>query len=207
VTIVEAFYMGAHEVTVAEFRAFVDETKHRTQAEREGGGFDWDDQYKKFQRADLNWRKPGPPSGDRFPVTQVSQTDINAFLQWLSRKEGQTYRLPTEQEWEYACRAGSETQFAFGDDWDLAATLVVHRGFGDRPAPVPVGSTYTNPFGLSEMHGNVFEWCIDARTGTFVIRGSDFMSYIALLRSAARMPAGNFRWGSNAGFRVVRQLK
>jgi formylglycine-generating enzyme required for sulfatase activity len=199
--------MGAHEVTVAEFRAFVDDTKHRTQAEQEGGGFHWEDLAKLSQHAELNWRQPGPPSGDRFPVTQVSQTDIDAFLQWLSRKEGQSYRLPTEQEWEYACRAGSETLFAFGDDWDLARRSVVHRGA--KPwAPVPVGSTYTNPFGLSEMHGNVHDPCIDARfPGTFVLRGGGFMSYIALLRSATRLSSGNVRCTSDLGFRVVRQLK
>jgi formylglycine-generating enzyme required for sulfatase activity len=207
VTIAKAFYMGAHEVTVAEFRAFVDDTKHRTQAERGGGGFDWDDQSKKFQRADLNWRQPGPPSGDRFPVTQVSLTDTNAFLQWLSRKEGQTYRLPTEQQWEYACRAGSEALFAFGDDWDLARKRVGHLA-GAKRAPVPVGSTYTNPFGLSEMHGNVCEWCIDARLpGKFVLRGGDFIMYIVWHRSAARWPVDDVRWESNTGFRVVRQLE
>jgi formylglycine-generating enzyme required for sulfatase activity len=207
VTIAKAFYMGAHEATVAEFRAFVDDTKHRTQAERGGGGFDWDDQSKSFQRADLNWRQPGPPSGDRFPVTQVSQTDIDAVLQWLSRKEGQTYRLPTEQEWEYACRAGSESLFAFGDDWDLARKHAGHLA-GAKKAPVPVGSSYTNPFGLSEMHGNVFERCIDATLpGKFVVRGGDFTIYIVWHRSAARLRADTLGWGSNIGFRVVRELE
>jgi formylglycine-generating enzyme required for sulfatase activity len=207
VTIAKAFYTGALEVTVAAFRAFVDDTKHCTQAEQEGGGMDWDDQGKLSQRADLNWRKPGPPSGDRFPVTQVFRTDIDAFLQWLSRKEGQTYRLPTEQQWEYACRAGSETLFAFGDDWELARQSVVHRGV--KPwAPQPVGSTYKNPFGLSEMHGNVHELCIDARIpGKFVVRGGGFMSYITMLRSATRLSSGNMPGNSDVGFRVVREIK
>jgi len=206
VTLPKAFYMGAHDVTVAEFRAFVDDTSHRTQAERGNGGFDWD-QNKHFQRADLNWRQPGPPSGDRFPVTQVAQTDIDAFLQWLSRKEEQTYRLPTEQQWEYACRAGSEALFAFGDDWDLARKHVGHLA-GAKGAPVPVGSTYTNPFGLSEMHGNVCERCIDARLpGQFVVRGGDFHIYIVWHRSAARHPANKLGWESTTGFRVVRELK
>ncbi len=207
VTIAKAFYMGAHEVTVAEFRDFVDDTKHRTQAEQEGGGFEHVEEKGIRQRADLNWRKPGPPSGDRFPVTQVPQTDIDAFLQWLSRKEGQTYRLPTDQQWEFACRAGSEALFAFGDDWDLARTHVVSRGA--KPwAPRPVGSTYTNPFGLSEMHGNVREPCINTRSPEmFDLRGGSFMCYVALVRSAARYPSGNVGCVSDVGFRVVRPLK
>ena len=72
---------------------------------------------------------------------------------------------------------------------------------------MPVGSTYTNPFGLSEMHGNVCERCIDARIpGKFVVRGGDFILYIVWHRSAARHP-DMVGWESNTGFRVVRQLK
>ena len=101
-----------------------------------------------------------------------------AFCKWLSKKEGKTYRLPTEAEWEYACRAGTTTRFNCGDDPDTlleAANMDHVKGRTefphvqelelpkDKPVTftVPVGSFKPNRFGLYDMHGNVWEWCSD----------------------------------------------
>jgi formylglycine-generating enzyme len=111
------------------------------------------------------------------PVVNVSWNDAVAFCQWLSRKEGKTYRLPTEAEWEYACRAGTITRYCCGDDPE---TLVSFGNVADAAAKKKypdwthvikgndgyvftsrVGSFQPNPFGLYDMHGNAWQWCAD----------------------------------------------
>ena len=92
---------------------------------------------------------------DDHPVVCLTRADVEAFCQWLSKKEGKTYRLPTEAEWEYACRAGTTTPFHFGQ----SATDKDAR-FG-ATSPVKVGSYSPNAFGLHDMHGNVWQWCAD----------------------------------------------
>src|SRR5262249_24196357 len=111
VRISRPFYLGAHEVTVGQFRAFVAATGYRTEAESSGeGGSIYDRVHKRFEQiSDCNWRNPGLPlaQGDDEPVVQVSWNDAMAFCRWLSERDHRSYRLPTEAEWEYACRAGS----------------------------------------------------------------------------------------------------
>src|SRR5262249_24705918 len=94
----------------------------------------------------------------------VSWQDTQAFCDWLGKKEGQKYRLPTEAEWEYACRAGSTTKFFFGDnDKDLDA----YAWHGDiaKGKAHPVGELKPNPWGLYDIYGNVWEWCQDRFDG------------------------------------------
>jgi formylglycine-generating enzyme required for sulfatase activity len=111
-------------------------------------------------------------------VVNVSWNDSVAFCDWLSQKEGKKYRLPTEAEWEYACRGGTTTRYWFGEDFEKLAD---HDNVGDQTAKdrfknwsyhiksrdgfaftAPVGSyRRPNPFGLHDMHGNVVEWCAD----------------------------------------------
>ena len=98
--------------------------------------------------------------GDR-PAITMTHYAAETFCQWLSKKTGKTYRLPTEAEWEYACRAGTYTLFSAGDG--LPATCLrnqkVARDF--EPVSLKVGQTPPNAFGLYDMHGNVEEWCLD----------------------------------------------
>ncbi len=182
VRITRAFEMGAHEVTVGQFGAFVEATGYRTEAERDvAGGFGID-----FETAEVvqdphtSWRDPGFPGftqGPGHPVLMVSWSDAEAFCRWLSAREGREYRLPTEAEWEYAARAGAETAFVSGSDEAdlLAAANVADRSLRERVKAArsttrgsdgyaftaPVGRFRPNAFGLYDTAGNVWEWCND----------------------------------------------
>lgn len=106
---------------------------------------------------------PDNPSrcrGDDLPVTNITWLEATEFCRRLSVKEGRIYRLPTEAEWEYACRAGTSTAFSFGDS---AAALDAFAWFNRNARGVPqrVATKKANPWGLYDMHGNVREWCSD----------------------------------------------
>src|SRR4051812_20968608 len=111
VRITRPFYLGAHEVTVGQFAAFVNDTGYKTDAENStrGGIMLGRDNASWVWSRDANWRKNGISDKDDQPAINVSWNDATAFCAWLSRKEGASYRLPTEAEWEYACGAGSTT--------------------------------------------------------------------------------------------------
>jgi formylglycine-generating enzyme required for sulfatase activity len=181
VRITRPFLMGRYEVTVSQFRRFCAESGYKTEAETDGtGGWGYDPAQGKCYGRDVkfNWRNPGFRQTDDHPVLNVTWNDAVAFCRWLSKKEDKTYRLPTEAEWEYAARAGTETRYANGDDPGCLADVanaLDDRGRtsfphvqeldiapGGRPRfPLPVGSLMPNRFGLCDMHGNVWEWCSD----------------------------------------------
>jgi formylglycine-generating enzyme len=180
VRITKPFYLGIHEVTRGQFRRFVDDSGYRTEAERDGeGGGGWNEETKKFeQNPRYTWQNAGFDQTDEHPVVNVSWNDAVAMAKWLSQKEGKTYRLPTEAEWEYACRARTTTRYSSGDDPEgLAAVGNVADGTLKANIPgwesptitardgavytAPVGRYNANAWGLFDMHGNVCEWCSD----------------------------------------------
>ena len=183
VNITRSFWMGKYEITNAQFEAFVKATGFITTAEKVGSGFGWDATQKTWDMVKgVTWRKPGFPwepegrSGD-LPVVMVSWDDATAFCKWLSGVAGETIALPTEAQWEYACRAGSTTQYGWGDSQQSACQFanVFNQenkgkwglnwdGFPCSDGYVglsPVGSFDPNAFGLHDTTGNVSEWCAD----------------------------------------------
>ena len=109
------------------------------------------------------WHEDGE-NGPNYPITYVSRDDAVAFCEKLREKETKTYRLPTEAEWEYACRAGTETTWCFGNDGSKLGDYAWYRGNAgdtDENYAHQVGLKKPNPWGLYDMHGNVHEWCDD----------------------------------------------
>ena len=173
------FYMGRSEVSVALFRRFVDATGYQTEAEQGArGGMGYSASRKIFvDSPEYTWRNPGFACGDDCPAGIISWNDAVEFCEWLSREEGYRYRLPTEAEWEWACRAGTTTRWSSGDGRDalervanvsdvshslLQRDVDWHMPWDDRyPFSAPPDGFEPNAFGLYHMHGNVWEWCRD----------------------------------------------
>jgi len=168
-----------------------------------------------FEEYDLyceDVKKEKPKDGGwgrgRRPVINVSWHDVVAYCEWISKKTGQNYRLPTEAEWEYSCRAGTTTKWSFGNDkkelekyawYDKNSESKVHR----------VGEKKPNPWGLYDMHGNVWEWCADVfdkKQKTRVRRGGSWFSndfYSSSTYRSRSIPLSSFH---DVGFRLVRTL-
>lgn len=162
---------------------------------------------------------PGSTSAPTLPATHLSFDDAEVLAATLSARSGEQYRLPSEAEWEYACRAGSRTRYAFGDDLD--ATLAL---FGATTGPTTPGTFPANAFGLFDMHGNVREWTADLWHESYdvtpldgspaleghgsmrVVRGGGWSDPPLLLRSAARMRATQSLRANVIGVRLVRVL-
>jgi len=157
---------------------------------------------------------------DNLPVETVSWNDAVEFCQKLSYKTGSEFRLPTEAEWEYACRAGTTTRFNLGDmDSDLARAGWYGGNSGKRTHPV--GQKIPNAWEMYDMHGNVNEWCLDwygdytsssqnnpsgEQSGASrVIRGGGWTNYADSCRSASRYGGNPANRYGNVGFRVVRR--
>lgn len=133
VKITRGFSLGVHEVTNKQYEQF-------------------DPAHKKLRG------KLGVSAGDDDPVVWVTWPKAVEFCEWLSKKEGKTYRLPTEAEWEFACRAGTTTPYHTGDTINADKA---NLGLNREGKPKPVGSYPANAWGLHDMHGNVAEWCHD----------------------------------------------
>lgn len=207
VTISRPFYMQTTEVTLRQWRALMG-------------------------RKMIGGRK-GPPD---MPVVRVSWYDCEHFLDKLNRRDEGVYRLPTEAEWEYACRAGTTTAYSWGDTPDCTRAMYGNNSLKSRDCidyvksrglkpdgPAPVKSYPPNPWGLYDIHGNVWEWCRD-RFGPYdpapavdpqgpdagtmhVRRGGSWYRYGYSCRSANRAyahPASRFQ---TTGFRLVREIR
>jgi sulfatase modifying factor 1 len=212
VRITRPFYLGVHEVTRGQFRQFVDNAGYQTEAEKDGkGGFGWNESANNIeQNPRYTWREAGFEQTDLHPVVNVSWNDAVAFAKWLSQKEGKTYRLPTEAEWEYACRAGTTTRYFCGDDAEgLAEVGNVADGTAKAKHPdwttiaaqdgfvytSPVGHYRPNAWGLYDMHGNVLEWCWDCYGADFY-EGSRVDDPAGLVQAPFQVFFRVFRGGS-----------
>jgi formylglycine-generating enzyme required for sulfatase activity len=195
VTITRPFYMGVYEVTNYEYELFRPEHKK------------------------LRGKDQGLSEDDDEAVINVNWYEAQAFCRWLSDQEGLPYRLPTEAEWEYACRAGTTTHYSMAD----VLPKEYHKNQGmvgvAKKVPLHVGKTPPNPWGLYDMHGNVEEWCYDwygpysegpqtdpvgSIDGDFrVTRGGSHATHIYYLRSANRLGTVPEDKHWLIGFRVV----
>jgi len=233
---VSNFCMSRYAVTVAEFSRFVEASRYRTEAENVGSG-QIISNGKYTVGKGVNWRhgvsgSVRSQSEENHPVLRVSWNDAVAYCKWLSAKSGRHFRLPTEAEWEYACRAGSGTPFNTGEN--ITTSQANYNGNypynnypkGDaRQNTVPVDSFAPNAWGLYNMHGNVFEWCSDWYSGMYydeckakgmvtdpagpamgsyrVIRGGSWLNNAVYCRSADRRFSSPHNKLSLLGFRLV----
>jgi formylglycine-generating enzyme required for sulfatase activity len=175
------FAMSRTEVTVADFRRFIQGTGYRSRAVRRGHSTVYDERSGNLvRRSNVDWSSDyvGRPADGNAPVLHVSAKDAQAYVEWLSQQSGQRYRLPSEAEFEYALRAGSDGAFPWTSKVPPASAGNV-TGAGDRSpggrtwrnafegyrdgwwGPAPVGSFAPNAFGLHDLAGNVGEWVAD----------------------------------------------
>ena len=215
VTLTKPIGLSTHEVTRGQFRQFVEATGYKTDAEKNGTGTG----SKGGRAPEFRWNTPlgfDTEQTDDHPVVNVSWNDAVAFCEWLSEKEGVTYRLPTEAEWEFACRAGNSGRFSFGND---ETRLGDYAWYGQQGGTKPVGEKASNPLGLFDLHGNVWEWCGDVfgpysptlavdpvgRNGHHcVLRGGAYYDLAAEVRSAIRSSNPPNNPNCYSGFRPAR---
>jgi formylglycine-generating enzyme required for sulfatase activity len=175
VTLAKPFYMGKYEVTVGQFKAFVRGAGYRTDAEKDGMSLGWIGN-RSGRVEGASWQKPGFGQTDNHPVTEVSWNDAKAFCDRISKGQSARVGLPSEAQWEYACRAGSKGPFFWGENETKAGHYAnvaprkkklwlsgwLSSDMDDRYALTsPVGKLRPNDFGLYDMSGNVWEWCED----------------------------------------------
>jgi len=243
VVISRPYYLSQTEMTVAEFREFIDATHYVTEAEKDGRGgkHNVPPVSKTVLVPGLSWKNPGFEQQDDHPVVQLTYKDVQEFCRWLSKRDSAVYRLPTEAEWERACRGGTTSSWSYGNSpyergqmWGNYADLSLRFHFHQYetalfrsdgyPFTAPVGQFPPNPYGLYDMHGNVFEWCRDSyseifyesspvvdpigtsENGTHPQRGGGFFYHCDDSRSAHRdHDDADVAW-SVVGFRILKEI-
>ena len=225
------FSVGKYEVTVAQFKKFVDETGYKTTADQKGFSSifvrgRWMDS------AGIDWRYNVRGSlirseMEKIPVTHVSWKDADAYCKWLSEKSHETYRLPTEAEWEFAARGGTNTNpYAFSGSDTIDQVGWYKRNSGDSIHAI--GLKKPNDLGIYDMSGNAWEWCNDwydkeyykkspaenphgpdapAKDSAKVLRGGGWAYDASLSRNAQRTKLKADVIGGSVGFRVCRVNK
>lgn len=145
---------------------------------------------------------------DNAPIIGISWYDATAYCEWLREKTGENYGLPTEKEWEYSCRAGTKTEWSFGDD-EKKLEKYAWYDENSNGTTHEVGKKLPNPWGLYDMHGNVWEWCEDwyyeDQDGK-VLRGGSWDNFAYDVRSANRLRNGLDNRNGSYGFRLLRTL-
>jgi formylglycine-generating enzyme required for sulfatase activity len=220
------FAVGRFAVTCGEFAAFVEATGHAMPDKM----WTWESR-KAEERGGRSFRNPGFAQTARHPVVGISFEDAAAYLRWLGERTGSTYRLLSEAEWEYVARAGTATPFWWGRSISTdQANYDGNYTYGDgskgtyRNGTEPVDSFAPNPWGLYQMHGNVWEWCADCWNANYhgapaddsswsigdcsqrVLRGGSWINDPQFLRAACRIRYRPDVRGNAVGFRVARRL-
>ncbi len=216
------FYIGKYEVTVAQFREFIEKSAYVTDAEKEGLSYVWDGANLIYGKNGVTWRDD--VYGNRrvneedHPVIHVSRNDAEAYCKWLSQQTGKKYRLPTEAEWEYAAKGGiRHDKFIFSGGNEMGNVGWYAGNSGQKTHPV--GKKKPNGLGVYDMSGNVWEWCSDwyalykpdtvtnpqgpATGENGILRGGAWRFFDTRTRCTSRrdtQPAFN---GSGIGFRVA----
>jgi formylglycine-generating enzyme len=216
---VPSFLLAKHDVTRGEFAAFVAETRYSAAGCNVWDGITWS------MVATASWQNPGFEQSDSHPVVCVNLADVNAYIDWYSKKTGRAYRLPSETEWEYAARAGTTTARYWGDDASTQCTyangssLTYARAFPKEPDvergcsdgyvyTSPAGSFAPNPWGLYDMLGDVWQWTSGcAKHGTdctiHFYRGGSWYDGPWLLRAATRNGGRAADRYNSVGFRLA----
>lgn len=205
-TIANSFAMQSKEVSVGEYEQFVANTGYKTEAEKDRGCAYYLNGEPVWE-ATLNWRNPGFDQESDFPAVCLTYNDAKAYADWLSGQTGQLFRLPNEVEWEYAARAGKETEYPWGNEIgkNLANCGWCGSEWSNRSA-APTGSFSPNAFGLYDTVGNVWEWTNKKSVQSDVaVRGGAWNFAPSLARVSTRLIlAPDFR-ANYIGFRLVRE--
>lgn len=199
VTFERGFALSRTEITVGHFRRFVEATGYRSDAERQGSSRTYNAETGRLDpRRGINWRHDylGNRAEDELPVIHVSWNDAAAYAAWLAEQTDQPYRLPSEAEFEYALRAGTQTPYWWGEGSPDRSEVENVTGDADRSTtrrswtvafrrydsgfwgPAPAGSLEPNPFGLYDMGGNVMEWVEDCWHDSYVRAPTDGTAWV-----------------------------
>ncbi|MCF2947360.1 SUMF1/EgtB/PvdO family nonheme iron enzyme [Paraglaciecola aquimarina] len=202
----QSFGISETEISVQAFETFVNATSYVTDAEKEKGCAFYEDG-KAVWQDDRNWRSPGFVQTDQSPVVCVSLNDAQAYVDWISKASSQAYKLPSESRWEYAARAGKETDYWWGEGVNTDNANCGWCGSQwSNVSTAPVGSFERNDFGLFDTVGNVWEWTTsEQNVNSAVVRGGAWNFAPRLARASTRMELDSTFRSNYIGFRVVRE--